>query len=292
MPQRRAKPGARWLAGCHSTKVTERAYLCLGCRLLQAATVECAQCGGTTVAPADLVRDLLAYRDLSLAAERDLGLITALLAGGSIAIPILFPFMLVSLGALVVRVPMRRLRARAHAEHRVEPIRVPPPMAAARAIVIAGEVRRFRGGTVQSRWDGAPVIAEEISIESGDGVIVRHAAAAPFFVDADGERVLVRGHVRLIAEPSWTVGGRKIRAGDALPYDLGLPRDLRVRGVARRTRLIETAVASSVIAIGVESFEALPEHASLRDGGQTRVLVGEPGTPVLIACPTPDPTPT
>jgi hypothetical protein len=262
---------------------TERAYLCLGCRLLQAATVECAQCGGTTVAPADLVRDLLAYRDLSLAAERDLGLITALLAGGSIAIPILFPFMLVSLGALAVRVPVRRLRARAHAEHRVEPIRVPPPTAAARAIAIAGEARRFRGGTVQSRWDGAPVIAEEIAIETADGVIVRHAASAPFFVDAGGERVLIRGHVRLMAEPDWTVGGRKIRAGDALPYELGLPRDLRVRGIARRTRLTETAIASPVIAIGVESFEALPEHASLRDGGQTRVLVGEPGTPVLIA---------
>jgi hypothetical protein len=271
--------------------VEERAYLCLGCRLLQPATIECAQCGGTTVAPADLVRDLLAYRDLSLAAERDLGLITALLAGGSIAVPILFPFMLVSLGALAVRVPMRRLRARAHAEHRVEPIRVPPPTAPARSIVIEGEVRRFRGGTVRSRWDGAPVIAEEIAIESKAGVVVRHAAAAPFFVEGGGERVLIRGCVRLIAEPSWTVYGRKIRAGDALPYELGLPRDLRVRGFARRTRLIESQTADSVIAIGVESFEALPEHASLRDGGQTRVLVGEPGMPVLIATPSSSPLP-
>src|SRR5262245_39709641 len=116
----------------------ERAYLCLGCRLLQSATVQCAQCGGSTVAPADLVRDLLASPALGLAAERDLGLITALLAGGSIAVPILFPFMLISLGALVVRVPMRRLRRRARAEHKVEPIRVPPPVAPARSIAIAG----------------------------------------------------------------------------------------------------------------------------------------------------------
>jgi hypothetical protein len=261
----------------------DRAYLCLGCRLLQAATVQCAQCASTTVAPADLVRDLLAYRDLSLAAERDLGLITALLAGGAIAMPILFPFALVSLGALVVRAPISRVRARARAEKRVEPIHVPPPTAPARSIAIAGEVRRFRGNTVRSRWDGANVIAEEIAIEAEDGVIVRHAIAAPFFVDAGAERILIRGDIRLTVAPAWTLRGRAIKNGDALPYELGLPRDLRVRGVARCTRLIETS--GEVIAIGPESFEALPEHAALREAGRTRVLTGEPGAPVLIASP-------
>src|SRR5262249_17769085 len=131
--------------------------------------------------------------------------------------------------------------------------------------------------------DGASVIAEEIAIETAGGVIVRHAAAAPFFVDAGTERVLVRGPVRLIAEPPWTVGGRKIRHDDALPYELGLPRDLRVKGVARRTRLVETP--QQVLVIGASSFEALPEHAALRDAGTTRVLVGEAGAPVLVACP-------
>lgn len=261
---------------------SERAYLCLGCRLLQSATVQCAQCGGTTVAPADLVRELLVYRDLSLAAERDLGLITALLAGGSIAMPILFPFALFSLGALAVRAPFRRLRARAQAEHRVEPIRLPPPVAAARSVAVEGAPRRFRNGTVRSRWDGADVLAEEIAIETADGVIVRHASAAPFFVDAGGERVLVRGHVRLSVAAAWTIGGRAIDPTDALPYELGLPHDLRVRGVARRTRLVEGA---RVIAIGPQSFEALPEHAALRSAGVTRVLVGEAGAPVLIATP-------
>jgi hypothetical protein len=261
----------------------DRAYLCLGCRLLQEATVQCAQCGGTTVAPADLVRDLLAYRDLSLAGERDLGLITALLAGGSIAVPILFPFMLVSLGALVVRLPLRRLRNRAKAEQRVAPIRLPPPIASPRAVAVAGAVRRFRGNTVRSCWDGADVIAEEIAIDESDGVVIRHAIAAPFFVDAGDERVLVRGHVRLSVAPPWTISGGDIGAGDALPYVLGLPPGLRVRGVARRTRLDEAA--GGVIAIGVETYEALPEHAALRDNGITRVLIGEPGAPVLIACP-------
>jgi len=257
----------------------ERVYLCLGCRLLQPPTVQCAQCAGTTVAPAELVRDLLAYRDLSLAAERDLGLITALLAGGSIAMPILFPFALVSLGALAARVPVRRIRARARAERRVEPIRLPPPVAPGHAVAVGGVVRRFRGETIRSRWDGADVIAEEIAIEVDGGVIVRHAVAAPFFVDGN-ERVLVRGDVRLAVAPAWTIGGREVRAGDPLPYELGLPRDLRVRGTARRTRIDDAM--SDVIAIGPQSYEALPEHAALRDGGRTRVLTGERGAPVLI----------
>jgi hypothetical protein len=260
----------------------DRAYLCLGCRLLQSATVQCAQCGGTTVAPADLVRDLLAYRDLSLAAERDLGLITALLAGGSIAMPILFPFALVSLGALAVRAPFRRLRARAQAERRVEAIPLPPMVAPASSVAIEGAPRRFRNGTVRSVWDGARVLAEEIAIETGEGVIVRHAIAAPFFVECEGERVLVRGHVRLSIAAAWTIGDRTIDVADALPYELGLPHDIRVRGVARRTRLVE---GSRLIAIGPQSFEALPEHAGLRSAGTTRVLVGEPGAPILIATP-------
>jgi hypothetical protein len=241
--------------------------------------VQCAQCGGNTVAPAELVRDLLAYRDLSLTAERDLGMITALLAGGSIAMPILFPFALVSFGALAARLPVRRLRARARAERRVEPIRLPPPVAPGRSVAVAGVVRRFRGETIRSRWDGADVIAEEIAIEVDGGVIVRHAMAAPFFVEG-AERVLVRGDVRLAVAPAWTIGGREVRAGDPLPYELGLPRDLRVRGTARRTRIADDD--GDVIAIGPETVEALPEHAALRDGGRTRVLVGERGAPVLI----------
>jgi len=266
---------------------TERSYLCLGCRLVQDATVRCAQCGGTTVAPVDLVRDLLTYRDLRLAAERDLGLITALLAGGSIAVPILFPFALISLGALVVRVPLRRLRARAHAEHRVAPIRIPPPVAPARAVSVTGTVRSFRGGSVRSIWDGAPVLAEEIVIEVGDGVLLRHAVAAPFFVERDrGERVLVRGPIRLAAEARWTEGGRPIHVNDALPAQMGLPSGLRLRGVARRTRLVEGAPSAVAIATGLESTEALPEHAGPREGGTTRILQGAPGAPVLIGDPT------
>ena len=35
----------------------------------------------------------------------------------------------------------------------------------------------FRGGTVRSHWDGAPVIAEEIAIESGDTVVITAGTA-------------------------------------------------------------------------------------------------------------------
>src|SRR5512134_2145210 len=75
-------------------------FCCLACRLLQEPTTTCLHCGASLVAPIPLIRDLLRYRDLSLAAERDLGLITALIAGGSVAVPILAPVALVSLAAL------------------------------------------------------------------------------------------------------------------------------------------------------------------------------------------------
>src|SRR5689334_14378813 len=78
-------------------------FCCLRCRLLQAPTTSCLHCGAAMVAPIPLIRDLLRYRDMSLSAQRDLGLITALVTGGSIMVPMLAPFAVVSLTALLIR---------------------------------------------------------------------------------------------------------------------------------------------------------------------------------------------
>src|SRR5688572_21046272 len=130
---------------------TDATYCCLTCRLLQDPTTLCAHCGATMVAPIDLIRDLLGYRDLRLAAERDLGLVTALLAGGSLAVPILAPFALASLAALLLRVPIRRRRERALAERHVAAVALPPALPPPQAVTIIGAVRPFRAATIDRK---------------------------------------------------------------------------------------------------------------------------------------------
>ncbi len=259
-------------------------HLCLGCRLIQTATGQCVQCGGTTIAPVELVRELLAYRDLSLAGERDLGMITALVAGSTFIFPILWPVAVASLGALVVRVPVRRWRDRDRIANPVAGIVVPPPHPPGDAVLKRGTVRRFRGEVRPSIWDDAPVLVEEIAIDAPEGgVLVRHARAAPFLFEGDDHLpVLVRGPVRLVPVPAWTEGARKIKPGDPLLAGLGLPTDLRVRGIAHRTRLVEgMAVTIAVSRAGIGE-EAIAEYAGLRDGGVTRVFRGVAGEPVLL----------
>jgi hypothetical protein len=260
-------------------------HLCLGCRLVQAATGQCAQCGGTTVAPIELVRELLSYRDLSLAAERDLGMITGLVAAGTFVFPILWPVAVASLGALIVRVPVRHLRDRARLADPVAAIAVPPPYPPLGAALRRGVIRPFRGASLRSLWDDAPVLAEEIVIGAAPGgVLLRHARAVPFLIELDGDdRILVRGAIRLGAVAAWSVGDRKVRTGDALLRALDLPADLRLRGVAHRVRIAAGMRVTIAIVAGRIEDEAIAEHAALRDGGMTRVWHGGPGEPVLVA---------
>ena len=262
-------------------------HLCLGCRLIQAATGQCVQCGGTTIAPVELVRELLAYRDLSLAGERDLGMITALVAGSTFIFPILWPVAVASLGALVVRVPVRRWRDRDRLANPVAGIVVPPAHAPVDAIIKRGTVRRFRGEVRASIWDDAPVLAEEIAIDAPEGgVLVRHALAAPFLFEGDDRLpILVRGPVRLAPVPAWTEGARTIKPGDPLLAGLGLPADLRVRGVAHRTRLVEGMSVTIAVSRAGLGEEAIAEYASLRDGGVVRAYRGVRGEPVLLGAP-------
>jgi len=271
-------------------EATGRTYCCLACRLLQDPTIVCSQCGATMVAPMELVRDLLGYRDMRLAAERDLSLITALLAGGAFALPILLPFAIVSVGALLVRVPLRRRRERAIAERHVAAVTLPPPRPAPQAVTMIGAVRAFRS-SLASIVDGTRVLAEEISIALGDPrfgleVLMRRSRHVPFLVQpAAGGPILIEGEVRIlerIPPGIRTVRYGAVRRGDPLLDRMGIPPDMRIAGDLHCGRVIATQ-EHEVEVTGCIVEEPIPEFAFHRDPGVTRIMRGEPGRPVLVA---------
>src|SRR3954464_284129 len=87
-------------------------FCCVQCRLLQAPTTTCVECGEAMTAPVELVRELLYYRDMRFNNHRDWGMLTAFLAGSSLALPILAPFAIGSLVALAVHKLRREQRRR------------------------------------------------------------------------------------------------------------------------------------------------------------------------------------
>jgi len=268
---------------------SDTTYCCLACRLLQDPTMMCVHCGATMVAPIHLIRDLLGYRDLRLAAERDLGLVTALLAGGSLAVPILLPFAMVSLAALLVRVPLRRRRERALAERHVAAVALPPPLPPPQAVTIIGTARPFRH-TLPSLVDGNRVVAEEVSIALGDPrfglqVLMRRSRAVSFLVEpAAGGPIVIDGEIRVIERlPPGTLAARygRIRRGDPLLARMGVPDDMRIDGNLHGGR-IEAGGPYEVEVTGRITEEPVAEFAFHRDPGVTRVMRGEPGRPVLV----------
>jgi hypothetical protein len=267
-------------------------YCCLACRLLQEPTTSCLHCGAAMVAPIPLVRDLLRYRDMRLAAERDLGMITALIAVGSVPFPVLTPFALISLAALAVRVPLRRRRARIEAQQDVSPVMpaaaLPPPGAVTRV----GVVRPLYGCAVGSFLDQKPMVVEDVALASTGalgGTLFRATRSAPFLLELDGDDaeaqagpVVVTGVVRWL--PGAAIGMRRVRVqrSDGVLARLGLPEDLRVEA-----ELVVDGVspdsAARVDVSGVIVEEHVPELAMFREGATVRVMRGEPGKPVLIA---------
>jgi hypothetical protein len=266
-------------------------YCCLACRLLQDPTTLCVHCGASMVAPIDLIRDLLGYRDMRLAAERDLGLITALLAGGSFAVPILLPFALASLAALLVRVPLRRRRERELAEHHVAAVALPAALPPPQAVTIIGGVKPFRSRAMPSLLDGIRVVAEEVSIARGDPrfglqVLMRRSRAVPFLVEpAAGGPILVVGEVRVVERVApWIKSLRfgSVKRGDPLLARMGVPADMRIDGQLHGDRVFAQQ-QHEVEVTGCIVEEPVPEFAFHRDPGVTRVMRGEPGRPVLVA---------
>src|SRR5438067_906740 len=210
------------------------------------------------VAPVALVRELLAYRDMKIVSARDWGMITGLLAGGSIAFPVLTPLAVGSLVAAAVQ-KARQLRAK----KAVAGIAMPPPVIANGATAVSGIARKLRA-CVASLRGGDDVLAEHAEIRDREGVILRRTESAPFWLERDGEPpVMIAGAMRRIGH----VAGRivDVERGDEVLARMGIPGDFAIAGALEIASIAE---ATHVVVLGALEDEIVPEAAFHRDGGQ------------------------
>jgi len=252
-------------------------------------------------APVELVRELLYYRDMKMVSGRDWGMITALIAGSSIAFPVLAPVALGSMVVLIVN-KLRGLRRRAA----IAGVALAPCTVAAEATTLFGVPRRFRA-TVNSLVDDAPVLLEHAIVRDRTGaVLLRRSQGAAFLLDPerrsgsdplhlrpegrsgsdpldlgveDHGPVLVTGAARLTAL-SLFVLRTPVRRGDPRLQRMGIPDDLAVSGELEIATLTEQSPALAVT--GVVEQEAIAELAFHRDGGRIQVMRGRAGAPVLV----------
>lgn len=226
-------------------------------------------------APVELVRELLYYRDMRFNNHRDWGMLTAFLAGSSLALPILAPFAIGSLIALAAHKLRREQRKRI-----IVGIEMPIAAAPPGATTLHGVARRFRG-TVPSLLDDAPVLLEHAVVKDKEGaVLLRRSEAAPFLLEVYGQGpVLVTGIAR-VTTPNVLAQRMKVRRGDPRLGRMGVPSDLAVAG---DLEIASIAPDGGDLAVtGVLEEEAVVELAFHRDGGRIPVMRGRVGAPVLV----------
>ncbi len=226
-------------------------------------------------APVAFVRELLAYHDMRLV-RLDWGLITAFLAGTSLAIPIVTPIAAVSALALAYRRLALRWRSPIAA---VELPQTPPVPG---ATTIYGIARKLRS-TVESIVDRRQVLIEHATLRErrGPNVILRRTECAPFLlelVDGSGS-VLIAGATRMRA-PTLLSHTTWVKRGDPLLARMGIPPDF---GIAGALEVHTVGEDGPVLALtGVISQEAVPELAFHRDGGLVPVMRGVSGAPIIV----------
>lgn len=255
----------------------EAPHGCLACRLVQRPTRECLECGGSMVAPLAGLRELMSYRDMNIVAERDMWMITALLAGGSIVMPFLLPVSLLTLGASAVQARRRR---RLRSEQPIAAIAEIRALPAPSAITVQGPARPLRT-PVRRPWDGGATIAAELAVRWVGGLFLRATASAPFVLDTEHGAVIVTGVIRFappllkyrVASPPETGGDEPRLAA------LGVPPDWRFAGIIHVDEVTDRAV---VRVTGVANEEPVPERSSYRDGGVALVMRGTVVSPVLL----------
>ena len=230
------------------------------------------------VAPVELVRELLHYRDMKMVSGRDWAFVTAMIAGGSIVWPVLAPFALGSMFVLGIS-KMRDVLVR----RVIAGVPLPPARAAAGAKTVVGTPRKFRG-TLPSLIDDKPILVEHAIVRDREGgVLIRRSAATAFLLERhDDVPVLVTGATRLVA--TGLFGKRPLREpvlrGDERLTRMGVPSDLAINGELQVSSLGEADLTVSVT--GMLDEEAIADFAFHRDGGRVPVMRGVPGAPVLI----------
>lgn len=233
------------------------------------------------VAPVELVRELLRYRDMKMVGGRDWAFITAMIAGGSIAFPVLAPFAVGSMVALGVG-KLREVRMRKV----IAGVEMPALPASPQARTIVGTARRFRGTVASNIEDGHVLLEHAVIRDRAGGVLVRRAATTAFLLDPIGGAasgpVLVTGAVRLVAPGLFGHAPTRepIRRGDPRLQRMGVPRDLAIAGNLEVSSLVESDLAIAVT--GLVEDEAVADLAFHRDGGNIPVMRGRAGAPVLV----------
>ena len=230
------------------------------------------------VAPVELVRELLYYRDMKMVSGRDWAFITAMIAGASIAFPILAPFALGSMAVLGVR-KISELRQR----RTIAGVALPGPEIVERAQTVIGMPRKFKS-TLPSLVGDAHVLAEHAVVrDKAGGVLIRASLASPFFIERrDDSPVLVTGAMRIMSPGLFGVRPvrERITRGDPRLRRMGVPADLAISG-----ELLVSSLADGDLPIAVTGLvdqEAVVDLAFHRDGGQIPVMRGTPGAPVIV----------
>jgi len=234
------------------------------------------------VAPVELVRELLQYRDMNVSSGRDWAFITAMCAGGSLAFPILAPVAVGSMVALGVT-KVRALRAR----KKIAGVELPPVPRAANARTVVGVARRFRAGVASLVGDGHVLAEHAVVRDRAGGVLIRRAASAPFLIERtaeDGGPLLVAGALRLVSPATLGMSPRRLRVGrgDAMLAQMGVPADLGIAGDLEATVIHDRDDTPPIAVTGVIEDEAVADLAFHRDGGHIAVMRGVPGAPVLV----------
>lgn len=226
-------------------------------------------------APVELVRELLYYRDMRFGNHRDWGMVTAFLAGSSLAMPILAPFAVGSIIALGIQ----KLRA-ARLRRAIVGIAMPTPAAAPGSTTLFGVARRFRSN-VLSILDDAPVLVEHAVVKDRHGaVLLRRSESAPFLLDVDGQGpVLVTGIAR-VTTPNVLAHRLHVKRGDPHLEKMGVPADLAISGDLEVASVV--ADGPNLAVTGVLEEEAIVELAFHRDAGRIPVMRGRVGAPVLV----------
>jgi hypothetical protein len=253
-------------------------FCCVMCRLLQPPTTSCIDCGASS-APLELVRELLYYRDMRLLSHRDWGLVTAFLAGSSLALPILAPF---AVGSAMLMGIDKVQKMRRHGT--VAGIVLPPATAAPEATTLYGVARRFRG-SVPSLVDDSPVLVEHAVIRDKRGaVLLRRSEVVPFLLDIEHRGpVLVMGVARMMSSTRALAQRLRVKRGDPRLSKMGVPADLAVAGELEVSSVAADGPHVSITGVLVD--EAVAELAFHRDGGRIPVMRGRVGSPILVEDP-------
>lgn len=229
-------------------------------------------------APVELVRELLYYRDMRMIDHRDWGLITAFLAGSSLALPILTPFAAGSLIVLGID-KLRKLRR----QRAIAGITLPAPLPAPGATTLYGVARKFRG-TVSSLLEREAVLHEHAMVKDRHGaVLLRRTETTPFLLDVEGKGpVLVTGVTRV--KPASVLSHKSVvEKGDPRLSKMGVPLDLAVAGDLEIASIIADGPGLAVT--GVLEEESVAELAFHRDGGRIPTMRGRIGAPVIVEDP-------